>query len=168
MMNSLHHHGKGNFTMVPNELISDLRLPIQSKFLFIFLYSKPPNWKFYTPQLCKALKMHKDTFLKYRKQLEFYRWLYVEEQTNIKGKFNSRVYHLYFSPSTSQIGKNTVDEFLGDGKKPSSENPATEKNSHRKNQQHSNTYRLEKRTSKKKDINYYSEGENFNPNPREK
>ncbi len=167
-MNSIHHHGKSNFTMVPNELINDTRIPIQSRFLFIFLYSKPPNWKFYTPQLCKVLSMHKDTFVKYRKHLEIYKWLYVEDQTNIKGKFNSRVYHLYFSPLKNLEEKDTDVEFLGDGKKPSPKNSATEKNSDRKNSQPSNTNSLEKLTFKNKDIEYFSENENFNPNPRQK
>lgn len=167
-MNTIFHHGKGNFTIIPNVLINDSELPVQSRFMFIYLYSKPPNWKFYTPQLCKALGMHKDTFRKYRRVLIEKGWILVEEQHHSNGKFNSRIYHLHNQPQESKLSQISADENDDNRELQSQNSTVTQNNNSGNNCQPNNTNIREKETSEKKDLEDIFNNENFDPNPRQK
>ena len=57
-----------NFTAVPNVLINNISMSCQARFLYIYMLSKPNNWKFYLNDLSKSLGMSIDTLRKYMKE----------------------------------------------------------------------------------------------------
>ena len=46
-----------NYTIVPNLVINDKQLPMQSKFIYIYMLSKPDGWNFYQKAMCDDLGM---------------------------------------------------------------------------------------------------------------
>ena len=84
-----------NFTKIPNELIEDKNLSDRSRFLYIYLASKPNTWEFYNKQLCNALIYSEDTLRKYLKELEKNGWVTKHRNRRIKGKFSTNTYDIH-------------------------------------------------------------------------
>lgn len=169
-MNTIRNHIQGKFTIIPNGLIEDIRLSDRSRFLYIVLAQKPPDWKFFTKQLCKSLGMHPDTFRKYRDELCDSGWICVEDQQINKGEFKTRIYHLNSEPISSNTDELTRDEKEQKGRIfPSRKNTDTEKNGHGKTPTLNNTNTQQKRNKTKKNNEYLKKAKNSNfqnPNPR--
>ena len=91
------------WTACPNSIINREDLPIQARFLWIYLHSKPENWTFNPKQLQEALGISKNTFGKYRQALIDAGYL-VTEQTKIGNKFGATNYHLIHSPDAHFLG----------------------------------------------------------------
>lgn len=69
-MNNLTNSVRKEFTITPNDLISDSSIDPMARFLFVLMASKPDDWKFYHSSLQKEMQI-KDprTFRKYMDQL---------------------------------------------------------------------------------------------------
>lgn len=170
-MNQIHNHIKGNFTIIPNGLIEDVKISDRSRFLYVVLSQKPPNWIFYTKQLCKSLGMHPDTFRKYRNELCKRGWLFVEEQKKQDGSFKSRIYHLY--PDRILIDNKDLNEIDNEEKErilPTPENTVTDNISDGKNHSTNNKNSKQEEQLNKKNKRSLDNSKNStsqNPNPRQ-
>lgn len=78
-----------NFTITPNELINDANLSRDARFLFIYLCSKPEDWKFYTNTVQKDLGCSKDSRVKYMKELELSGWVSQSQKKCNQGKWKA-------------------------------------------------------------------------------
>lgn len=87
-----------NFTITPNELINDENIDPKARFLFVYLCSKPSDWKWRPKQLQKALKMSKNTRLKYTKELVDAGWITTKQQVGSDGEFGGMDITLHESP----------------------------------------------------------------------
>ena len=73
--------------MVPNQLINDVQLSRDARFLFCYLCSKPEDWKFYNTTIQKELVCSKDSRVKYTKELKVSGWITVEQKKNADGSW---------------------------------------------------------------------------------
>lgn len=73
--------------MVPNQLINDINLSRDARFLFCYLCSKPEDWKFYNNTIEKELVCSKDSRVKYTKELKVSGWITVEQKKNNDGSW---------------------------------------------------------------------------------
>ena len=87
-----------NFTAVPNVLINNISMSCQARFLYIYMLSKPNNWKFYLNDLSKSLGMSIDTLRKYMKELIEQGWITrnKQEHDEISKKFDAVSYKVNF------------------------------------------------------------------------
>ena len=99
-MNNVKNNIKKDFTIAPNQLINDNQISDRARFLFIYMCSKPDDWKFKNYHLSKALGYTEDTLRKYINELVKSGWIIKEEQKRIDGKFTPNTYILN---SESQI-----------------------------------------------------------------
>jgi hypothetical protein len=80
---------KKNFTQIPNQLINDQHLSRDSRFLFVYLCSKPDTWKYYVKTIEKELNCSKDTRIKYMNELIKAGWITVAQKQDNAGKFGA-------------------------------------------------------------------------------
>lgn len=73
--------------MVPNQLINDVQLSRDARFLFCYLCSKPEDWKFYNTTIQKELGCSKDSRVKYTRELKVSGWITVEQKKNNDGSW---------------------------------------------------------------------------------
>lgn len=170
-MNQIKNHITGNFTQIPNQLINDDSLTDRARFIYVLLASQKDDWTFCTWELCKRLKIHRDTYTKHRKQLIENGWIVVSPQKFRNGRLRHKIYHILPIPfynyrnSEEMLHKNVKCR-----KKQHQKKATTEKNSNSKNHLHNNTNNLIIEKSKN-NKNYKRTSLNFstsqNPNPRE-
>lgn len=116
------------FTMTPNALIESDSLKSQSRFLYVYLYSRPDNWTFHNSHLCTVMGCNPDTLRKYLRELKESGWIQIT-QIRSGGMFKNNEYTL-----------NTVPCFLSDGETPPCrENTESVKNRVGKINTHNNT-----------------------------
>lgn len=118
-----------SFTQVPNELINDEEIDPVARFLFVWLCSKPDNWKYFNDTIKKAMAIKSDkTLQKYFKELTSKGWISKEQKRGRQGEFlhNDIVLNAY------PIGKILPTEPIGNFS-------VTEKNRNGKNDLHNNT-----------------------------
>lgn len=111
-----------NFTITPNELINDGRLSIQARFVFIYLCSKPADWRFQNKVIEFDLNIGRDSRIKYTNELKNNGWLEVIQKRE-GGVFKGNEYILHETPcsvSTSEPEKPNTDS-------PRTDLPHTEK-----------------------------------------
>lgn len=94
-MDKLENRVKGNFTIIPNQLINDPDLSITAKALYQLFASKPKAWTFYNSVLMKETKFSKKTLNKYIDELVSCGWMTKSEQKIVNGRFSGRDYILY-------------------------------------------------------------------------
>jgi len=86
------------FTMVANIIIFDIRISSKAKFYYVYLSSKPNDWKFHTNCIIKEIKEGRDAF--YNGLNELIAFGYLErKQIKENGKFKHTDYILKI-PST--------------------------------------------------------------------
>ena len=102
-----------NFTAVPNVLINNISMSCQARFLYIYMLSKPNNWKFYLNDLSKSLGMSIDTLRKYIKELIEQGWIIrnKQEHDEVSKKFDAVSYEVVFP-----CREKAVSEKFRDGK----------------------------------------------------
>ena len=109
MMNTLRNKLKEKFTQIPNELISDTTISDRARFLFIYLASRPSDWKFWNKHLEVITGCKSDTLRKHLKELQNAGWIVylgqVKDGSN--GKFGSNFYELNATPC---LDANWLDE----------------------------------------------------------
>lgn len=170
-MNKIRNHITGGFTQVPNKLIEEENLTANSRFLYVLLASKKDDWNFFSSQLSKTMKMHKETFRKYRDELCANGWIYVENQIISNGKFEGRIYHIFPSPINPE--KFNISNYSDQPKEPnnpSTKNTATEEYGDGKSPAHNNTnikQDLKKNKNKNIFIKKTKKSTSQNPNPRQ-
>lgn len=128
-----------NFTVVPNELINDRNISRDARFLFVYLASKPPGWKFYTATIEKELNCSSDSRKKYMLELVTTGWITREQIKQDNGEWGAMALHLHPQPKISA----TVDL-------PQPKISAADKNGGGKNRPHSNTDKTKKELSNNK------------------
>jgi len=116
MENKIRKH----FTQVPNEIINDPEISRDARFLFVYLCSKPDDWKFFNSKIEKDLKCSKDTRVKYFKELIETGWITVSQSKKDSGEWGGNEIALNLSSAgnfdSSPCPKNTVAVKHGDGK----------------------------------------------------
>jgi uncharacterized phage protein (TIGR02220 family) len=77
------------FTQVPNDLINEIKLSRDSRFLFVYLCSKTDDWTFYTSKIETDLSCSKDSRIKYMKELISSGWITTEQTKKENGEWGS-------------------------------------------------------------------------------
>lgn len=100
-----------NFTAVPNVLINNISMSCQARFLYIYMLSKPDNWKFYLNELSKSLGMSIDTLRKYMKELIEQGWITrnKQEHDEVSKKFDAVSYKVNFPCREKAVSENFRD-----------------------------------------------------------
>lgn len=122
-MNNVKNNIRKSFTIAPNELINNNKITDRARFLFIYMCSKPDDWKFWNLELTKALGYSQDTLRKYINELVNSGWIIKESQKRDLGKFKRNIYTLNSVPIQNL---------------PCRKNTDTVKNRHSKKHTHSN------------------------------
>lgn len=122
-----------DFTQIPNDLINDTDISRDARFLFVYLCSKPDDWKFYNTVICKDLGCSDDSRRKYTGELVKKGWITITQTKNNKGEFKENDITLNPYPKISEAGKtpmreNTASEKNGIGKTPVHNNTNSETN----------------------------------------
>lgn len=123
MRSELQNRLKENYTIIPNELINDVTISPDARFLYTLLASKPDGWRFYNSNLTKLIGRSEDTLRKYMRELETSGWITIvsqPQQSRVDGKFPPNKYILH--PT-----KNYVSEKPRDLKTQRPKNPETYK-----------------------------------------
>lgn len=81
------------FTMVCNAIIFDSRISSKAKFYYVYLSSKPNDWKFHTNCIIKEIKEGRDAFYNGLKELIEFGYL-ERQQIKENGKFQHTDYIL--------------------------------------------------------------------------
>lgn len=76
-----------DFTIIPNQLINDANLSRDSRFMFVYLCSKPDNWKYHNSVIERELNCSKDSRIKYMKELAESGWISIEQKRGEGGSF---------------------------------------------------------------------------------
>lgn len=104
---------KKDFTIIPNDLINNAELSRDSRFLFVYLCSKPDNWIFHNKTIERDIDCSKDSRVKYMKELSDAGWVTVKQNISKDGKFGNNEITLNPYPKFSDAlpcPKNTVSE----------------------------------------------------------
>jgi len=118
------NHLKNRYTQIPNAVINDIELHPIARFLFVYLCSKPDDWEFHTKQIEKALRISKDTRIKYTKELIDAGWITATQQKNGGGEWGSMEIELHELPQRKKTDtvppqqEFTAAEIYGSGKNP--------------------------------------------------
>lgn len=107
-----------NYQSIPMDLIFDSELSAMSRFVYVFMASKPDDWEFYLVPMSDELGFSVDTLRKYIKELIIAGWLIKGNQCNENGKFGAVDYTIKASNKLPSA-ENTVTENFRVGKIPS-------------------------------------------------
>lgn len=108
-MNNIRNNIRKGFTVTPNDLINDDTLTPQARFLFVYMASKPDDWKFIQEPMAKGLGWSLPTLRKYLEELIDAGWISRERQ-RVDGKFDSFDYTLNPSPSAKNLHLDQVQK----------------------------------------------------------
>lgn len=112
-MNQVKNNVKKGFTVVPNALINDNSMSPQARFLFVYMASKPDDWRFRQVALAKDMQWSVDTLRKYQAELMVKGWMTREQNRAERERFDGFDYVLHPEPCREI----TVSENFRDGKK---------------------------------------------------
>ncbi len=94
-----------NFTITPNQLIDDETISPQARFLFVWLASKPDDWRFHSSVINKALGFSDDTRRKYMNELAVKGWLSKCQKKLESGQWGENDIILHPFPDLSRTVK---------------------------------------------------------------
>lgn len=97
-MNTVKNNLHRDFTTVPNALVNDKDIHPIARFLFVFMASKPDDWKFWNDDLCAGIGVSGKTLLKYINILIKSGWISREQIRSETGEFSTYNYTLHSSP----------------------------------------------------------------------
>lgn len=91
-------HIEKRYGIAPNDLLNNKNISLKTKGMFVFLQSKPENWRFSTERISKQSKDGIAAVRSALQELEEYGYL---KRTPIKkvGKYNGYNYYLFDKPS---------------------------------------------------------------------
>lgn len=99
-MGVLKNQIKDNFTQVPNELITDCRLSIQARMIYVYLASKPTGWTVRNDDVKQALGIKDNVAMaRYWRELQEAKWL-VRQKVTPTGNSNVGTYNYLLSESS--------------------------------------------------------------------
>ena len=104
-MNTVKNNIHRDFTTIPNALINDTTIDKVARFLFVFMASKPDDWKFWNEELCAGVGVTDKTLLKYMNILIKSGWISREQVRSETGEFSTYNYTLRSYPDISPEGK---------------------------------------------------------------
>lgn len=137
---------KNNFTIIPNEIITDERLSKGSLQVYLYVSSKPNNWKIHNNEIKKSLKIGSaNTLAKYWKELIESGWISRIKETDKRGQFTGS----YNYTINTEIAKSDT-----------SEEPKSQKNRNRNNTEfgksanYNNTKSINNTNKDKEDKNF--------------
>lgn len=116
-----------DFTQIPNDLINDSTISRDARFLFVYLCSKPDDWKFYNSVICRELNCSDDSRRKYMNELASKGWISKVQLKNDKGEFKENditlnPYPKFSDTVTSPHPKSSESVKDGIGKSPAHNN----------------------------------------------
>lgn len=79
------------FTLIPNSILVDTDISAKAKYLYIYLFSKPNNWEFYTSNVLSEMKEGRDSYLAGIKELIDNGYI-TRTQNRVNGKFKGNIY----------------------------------------------------------------------------
>lgn len=107
-MNTLKNSIRGNYTTVPNSLLSDDRITWKAKGIFAYLLSKPDNWNFYIDEIKGNATDGKTALKSGLRELEEYCYLRRSPSNNASdGKFAGWEWVLMIPTPVSPISQRT-------------------------------------------------------------
>ena len=99
--------------MIPNELIDDIELTDRARFMYVYMASKPDDWRFLNGDLSKRLKYTIKTVRSNINKLTERGWITKIPQSKINGRFTPNTYII--NPSPDNL---LCDPFVDTVKKP--------------------------------------------------
>lgn len=119
--NFLRSEKKSNYTIIPNKIMDDQNLSIESRFCLSYMLSKPNTWTFYRSKMQEVLNVGRDKFNKILTNLAAYGYLKITKTRNERGYFDGgEVWNICDSGSLI-VAKNKVNQKTdnqGSGAKP--------------------------------------------------
>lgn len=107
-MNKTKSNARKNFTVIPNELINDKKIPQQSRFMFIVLSCQSETFEFKNAWLRDMLNVKTDDALnKYWKGIEEAKWGYRIRTRTESGHYSNYDYILFAYPGEEEIPTST-------------------------------------------------------------
>lgn len=97
-----------NFTRVPNALITDARLSLGARMVYIYIASKPGTWKFSLENVAREMVMSKDYVNRLLQELEALHLLKRERIRNANGRLGASSYTLTKYADT-KLGETKLD-----------------------------------------------------------
>jgi len=113
-MNNVRNNVRKGFTVIPNALVNDNEMTPQARFLFVYMASKPDDWRFYQSVLAADMGWSLDTLRKYQGELMERGWMSREQNRKASEKFDGFDYTLH--PEPCRTFSDTVN--FRDGKNP--------------------------------------------------
>jgi len=101
-MNKVKSNIRKNFTICPNALINDNSISRDARFLFVWMSSKPHDWKFYQSAIADAMGCTEKTARVYLRELEEKGWI-TSELIRDEGRFASYNYTLNSYPFEQKL-----------------------------------------------------------------
>jgi len=117
-MNNVRNNIRKGFTVIPNVLVNDNAMTPQARFLFVYMASKPDDWRFYQRALAQDMGWSLDTLRKYQTELIEKGWMSREQNRKGSEKFDGFDYTLH--PEPCRNFSDTVK--IRSGKNPQREN----------------------------------------------
>ena len=99
-MNTLRNKLTSNFTIVPNEIVSDNRLTMKAKAIFLYLLSKPDDWDFYIQHIADSCTDGKNAIQTGLKELEEHGYLMRKKKVNEINRFDGWEYIMKLPDNT--------------------------------------------------------------------
>jgi hypothetical protein len=120
-MGSIYHELLGNFTQIPNLIISDTKIKHTAFRLYCYYASKPSGWKIRNTDIEDKLGISKDTIASANKNLIDLGWMIRFKDKNTNGTFSGGYSYQIFAVPT-EIGKNPNSVKPENGKMPTLNN----------------------------------------------
>lgn len=109
-----------SYTVVNNTIITDNRLSWKAKGIWLYAFSRPEDWQFYSIEIVKHSTDGKDAVKNGLRELEEFGYLKREKARKEDGKFTDDIWVMY---ETSQI-KDEIKKSLPKADNPSLDNPS--------------------------------------------
>lgn len=93
-----HRQKSGNFTVVPNGYLRNIRLSLKGRGLLTTLLSLPPDWVFSEVGLSKILPEGLGSVRSGLKELEKLGYVHRERVRNDRGQLKGTIWHIYEEP----------------------------------------------------------------------
>lgn len=93
-----HRQKSGNFTVVPNGYLRNIKLSLKGRGLLTTLLSLPPDWVFSEVGLSKILPEGLGSVRSGLKELEKMGYIQRERVRNEKGQLKGTIWHIYEEP----------------------------------------------------------------------
>jgi len=118
----LRKHKTREFTTVDNKIINDSSISSRAKFLYVYMLSKPDDWKFSYKSFIKEIKEGKEYIQGMVRELKEAKLLTIEQKYDKKGRFEW-IYTLYEEPFENELkNENLPQQALPVMDEPSMEN----------------------------------------------